>query len=62
MDGLRDIYERFKQNHRTESGGINLYPEFDADLNCLLAFLDDELEVRNPYVDCSWQPPYGEDD
>ena len=62
MDSLRDIYERFKRNHRTESGGINLYPEFDADLNCLLAFLDDELEVRNPYFDCSWRPPYGEDD
>ena len=62
MENLRDIYKRFKQNCRTESGGINLYPEFDKDLNCLLTFLDEELEVRNPYVDCSWRPPVGEDD
>jgi len=62
MDRLRDIYKRFKKNYRNDNGGINLYPEFDKDLNCLLAFLDDELEVRNPYVDCTWQPPLEEDD
>lgn len=62
MEGLRDIYKRFKENYRTESGGINLYPKFDSDLDCLLEFLSDELEVRNPYVDCSWRSPYKENE
>lgn len=59
---LKDIYKRFKENYRTETGGINLYPQFDSDLNCLLDFLEGELETHDSYVDCTWRPPVGEDD
>lgn len=63
MDGLRDIYKRFKQNYRTESGGINLYPEFDRDLEQLVDYVGILMgEVPFTQVDCSWRPPYGEDD
>lgn len=61
MDNLRDIYKRFKQNYRTESGGINLYPQFDNDLESLLVALS-WLELPEVSIDCSWRPPYGEDD
>lgn len=67
MDSLRDIYKRFKQNYRTESGGINLYPEFDRDLEQLISYVgvlmgDVSFKEKNVKVDCNWQPPYGEDD
>ena len=62
MDNLRDIYKRFKKNYRTENGGINLYPQFDYDLNKLMQFLDNTLDTRGGYVDCTWRPPLGEDD
>ena len=59
---IRDVYKRFKENYRTEVGGINIYPGFDRDLNILLAALN-YLDEENPVqVDCSWRPPYGEDD
>lgn len=61
MDSLRDIYKRFKQNYRTESGGINLYPQFDNDLESLLVALN-WLELSEVSIDCSWRPPVGEDD
>jgi len=64
MDSLRNIYKRFKQNYRTESGGINLYPQFDNDLESLLVALSwlELPEVSIDLMDCSWRPPYGEDD
>ena len=63
MDSIRDIYKRFKQNYRTESGGINLYPSYDKDLESLLSWIDEELTALDePLWNCSWQPPYGEDD
>ena len=63
MDSLRDIYKRFKRNYRTESGGINLYPGYDRDLESLLDWIDEELIVLDePLWDCSWRPPYGEND
>ena len=44
---IRDIYERFLKNHRTDNGGVNLYPEFDFDLACILKFTDDVLNFRD---------------
>ena len=63
MDDIREIYKRFKKNYRTESGGINLYPEFDKDLYMLIEWIEGELNMHFiPSVDCGWRPPYGEDD
>ena len=61
METIRDIYKRFKQNYRTETGGINLYPQFDSDLESLLVALN-WLELSEVSIDCTWRPPYGEDD
>lgn len=46
MESYRDIYIRFIDNYRTETGGINLYPQFDYDLELLLDWLanDDCME------------------
>lgn len=33
---LEKAYERFVHNYRTDTGGINLYPEFDRDLYVIL--------------------------
>ena len=67
MDSLRDVYKRFKKNYRTESGGINLYPQFDNDLKQLIDYVgvlmgDVSFKEKNIKVDCMWHPPYGEDD
>ena len=62
MGNLRDVYKRFKENCRTENGGINLYPQFDSDLDKLMKFLDSTLDTRSGHVDCTWRPPLGEDD
>ncbi len=63
METIRDIYKRFKQNYRTETGGINIYPQFDSDLKAILAWVDNELVVFDePIWDCTWRPPYGEDE
>ena len=54
-------------NYRTESGGINLYPQFDYDLDTLLNWLenDDAMWDWAPngeyIVDCSWRPFDGDD-
>ena len=40
IEGYRDIYKRFVTNYRTETGGINHYPQFDYDLELLLNWLD----------------------
>ena len=72
MESYRDIYKRFVENYRTETGGINLYPQFDHDLDTLLEWLDNDDAMgdwlpNGEYVpdliaDCAWRPPIGEDD
>lgn len=63
METIRDIYTRFRQNYRTETGGINIYPQFDSDLKAILVWMDDKTVKDEPiWKDCSWHPPYGEDD
>lgn len=72
MFSYRDIYNRFVKNYRTDTGGINLYPQFDSDLDALLYWLDNDDAmwdwapngeyIPDIEVDCSWQPPIGEDD
>lgn len=71
MDSYRDVYKRFVENYRTETGGINLYPQFDDDLDTLLYWLDnddamcdwalDGTYVPDIKVDCSWCPPREEE-
>ncbi len=69
MESYRDIYRRFVENYRTNTGGINIYPQFDSDLELLLSWLEVADELRDVGVDgnwldtdCSWRPPIGEDD
>ena len=72
MESYRDIYNRFVKNYRTDTGGINLYPQFDSDLDTLLYWLDnddamgdwvpDGTYIPDIEVDCSWRPPMEEDD
>lgn len=72
MESYRDIYNRFVKNYRTDTGGINLYPQFDSDLDTLLYWLDnddamgdwapDGTYIPDVEVDCSWRPPVEEDD
>ena len=63
METYRDVYLRFIENYRTPTGGINIYPQFDYDLELLLDWLCND-EVMNdvlvdgtylPNVDCTWQ-------
>ena len=63
METYRDVYLRFIENYRTSTGGINIYPQFDYDLELLLDWLCND-EVMNdvlvdgtylPNVDCTWQ-------
>ena len=72
MESYRDIYNRFIKNYRTDTGGINLYPQFDSDLDTLLYWLDNDDAmwdwapngeyIPDLEVDCSWRPPMeGED-
>jgi hypothetical protein len=63
METIRDVYKRFKQNYHTETGGINLYPQFDSDLKIILNWVEDNLvDSDEPIWDCAWSKPYGEDD
>lgn len=63
MPSLREIYTRFKENYRTENGGINIYPQFDTDLNALLEWIEGELDFTfDMYYDCGWRMPEGEDE
>lgn len=68
MLSYRDIYNRFVKNYRTDTGGINLYPQFDYDLDTLLYWLeyDDAMwgywvptgeHIPEVEVDCSWARP-----
>ena len=59
MESLRDIYKRFKTNYRTDTGGINIYPQFDYDLEWLMRYLEDDYGLMDVDVDCSWRPPEG---
>lgn len=43
MNRLIEIYKRFKRNYRNSNGGINLYPQFDNDLDTLIKWLGDEF-------------------
>ena len=71
MESYRDIYQRFIENYRNnDTGGINIYPQFDSDLDTLLEWLenDDAMEdwapdgtyISNVEVDCSWRAAEGE--
>lgn len=64
METIRDIYKRFRQNYHTETGGINLYPQFDSDLKAILIWVEEESAALDEPIweDCAWRPPYGEDD
>ena len=63
MYGVIKAYKRFIKNYRTENGGINIYPEFDNDLNILLDFIRDEIVGLEEETSIGvWKPPYGEDD
>ena len=42
MESYRDIYNRFVENYRTDTGGINIYPQFDYDLDTLLYWLEND--------------------
>lgn len=66
IESYRDIYKRFISNYRTDNGGINLYPQFDYDLNLLLNWLEnddamwdwapDGIYIPEFETDCSWRP------
>ena len=71
MESYRDIYQRFIENYRNnDTGGINIYPQFDNDLDTLLEWLEnddamgdwapDGTYIPDTEVDCSWRPPEGE--
>lgn len=58
MNSLRDIYKRFRQNYHTETGGINIYPQFDNDLKVILNWVEDNLvDSDEPIWDCTWSKP-----
>ena len=71
MESDRDIYKRFIKNYRTEIGGINIYPQFDYDLDTLLYWLEnddamgdwapDGTYIPDVEVDCTWRAPEGEE-
>ena len=70
MESYRDIYRRFIENYRNDNGGINIYPQFDNDLDALLEWLEndevmgdwsiDGTYIPDVQVDCSWRPADGE--
>ena len=67
METFRDVYIRFIENYRTQTGGINLYPQFDYDLELLLEWLEGDEIMADVLtggklitdVDCSWRPVEG---
>ena len=71
IESYRDIYKRFVTNYRTETGGINHYPQFDYDLDLLLNWLDNDdamwdwapggIYIPEFETDCSWRPVDEED-
>lgn len=71
MESYRDVYKRFINNYRTDTGGINLYPQFDYDLDTLLEWLEnddamwdwgpDGTYILDVEADCSWRAVDEED-
>lgn len=70
MESYRDIYKRFVENYRNGTGGINLYPQFDSDLDILLDWLENDDAmcdwtpdgecISDLIADCTWLPAEGE--
>ena len=56
MDSYRDVYNRFVKNYRNDSGGINLYPQFDSDLDLLLEWLDNDDGLADTLINGDWAP------
>lgn len=46
MENIFDVYIRFMKNSRTENGAIQLYPQFDYDLNILMKFIKEQLDEK----------------
>ena len=67
METFRDVYIRFIENYRTSTGGINLYPQFDYDLELLLEWMENDDVMADVLTsgklitdfDCSWRPVEG---
>ena len=51
MESYRDIYWRFIENYRTNTGGINIYPQFDSDLDALLEWLENDDAMGDWSID-----------
>lgn len=62
MESYRDIYNRFIQNYRTETGGINVYPQFDYDLTTLLNWLENDWAMWDWAPDGTYIPDTEDDD
>lgn len=58
MDSYRDVYNRFVKNYRNDNGGINLYPQFDSDLDLLLEWLDNDDGLADTLINGDWAPIY----
>ena len=56
MDSYRDVYNRFVKNYRNDNGGINLYPQFDSDLDLLLEWLDNDDGLADTLINGDWAP------
>ena len=56
METYRDIYERFKKNYKNSTGGINIYPQFDSDLELLLEYFDNDDVMGDLGIDGTWLP------
>jgi len=61
MDSYRDVYNRFVKNYRNDNGGINLYPQFDSDLDLLLEWLDNDDGLADTLINGDWAPTYLEE-
>lgn len=61
MDSYRDVYNRFVKNYRNDNGGINLYPQFDSDLDLLLEWLDNDDGLADTLINGDWAPIYLEE-
>lgn len=56
MESYRDIYWRFIENYRTDTGGINIYPQFDSDLELLLDWLSNDDTMGDVAINGDWIP------
>lgn len=62
MESYRDIYNRFIKNYRNDNGGINLYPQFDHDLDILLNWLENDCAMWDWAPDGTYIPDTEDDD